>query len=140
MGWDQQAGAFKKDLTLSVSMPLPLWNRNQGNIKMAVAQLKMANANKSLQVEKVQNEVILSYKKWKEAYDNHLLLTPATIQNFKTVEEGVLQNFRHGNLSLIEFTDFMESYNQTLMQYHQFSKTLICACEELNYITNSTQF
>ncbi len=140
MGWDQQAGAFKKDLTLSLGMPLPLWNRNQGNIKMAAAQLKMANTNKSLQADKVQNEVILSYKKWKEASDNHKLLSQSNVDKFKEVEEGVLRNFKHGNLSLIEFTDFMESYNQTLQQYHQFAKTLVNSCEEINYITNSTQF
>ena len=85
-------------------------------------------------------EVALSYKKWEDAYENSKLLTPTTMQNSKVVEDGVLTNFKHGNLSLIEFTDFMESYNQTLMQYYKFSRTLVDSCEQLNFTTNSTIF
>ena len=140
VGWDQRGSSFLNAATLSVGLPLPFWNRNQGNIKMASAQLKVANTNKLYQGEKVKSEVALSYKKWKDAYENFELLTPLAIQNFKQVEEGVLINFKHGNMSLIEFTDFMESYNQTLMQYYKFSRTLVDSCEQLNFTTNSTIF
>ena len=108
--------------------------------RAAAAQVKIADANKNLQQQKIENEVVLAYKKWKDAVDNHKLLNQAKINKFREVEKGVLMNFRHGNLSLIEFTDFMENYNQTLMQYHRFAKDLVTSCEEINYITNSTQF
>ena len=140
VGWDQQGSSFLNAVTLSVGLPLPLWNRNQGNIKMASAQLKVANTNKLYQAEKVKSEVSLTYKKWKDACENFELLTPSSVQNFKQVEDGVLTNFKHGNMSLIEFTDFMESYNQTLMQYYKFSRTLVDSCEQLNFTTNSTIF
>jgi outer membrane protein, heavy metal efflux system len=140
LGWDQLGSSFINAVTLTVGVPLPLWNRNQGNIKMASAQLKVSNTNKLYQAEKVKAEVALSYKKWEDAYENYELLTPASIQNSKVVEDGVLSNFKHGNMSLIEFTDFMESYNQTLMQYYKFSRTLVDSCEQLNFITNSTIF
>ena len=140
VSWDQQASAFNNSTSLSLGIPLPLWNRNQGNIKQAAAQVKIADTNKAQQQQKIENEVILAYKKWKDALDNHKLLTQAKVDKFKEVEEGVLRNFRHGNLSLIEFTDFMENYNQTLQQYHRFARDLVTSCEEINYITNSTQF
>lgn len=140
LGWDQQGSSFLNAATLSVGIPLAFWNRNQGNIKIASAQLKVANTNKLYQTEKVKSEVALTCKKWKDAYGNYQLLTPSAVQNFKQVEDGVLINFKHGNMSLIEFTDFMESYNQTLMQYYKFSRTLVDSCEQINYITNSTIF
>jgi len=140
VGWDQQASAFINAVNLSVGIPLPLWNRNQGNIKMASAQVKVANTNKLYHAEKVRSEVALSFKKWTDAYENSQLLTPKSIQDSKAVEDGVLTNFKHGNMSLIEFTDFMESYNQTLMQYYKFSRTLVDSCEQLNFTTNSTIF
>jgi len=140
LGWDQLGSSFINAVTLTVGVPLTLWNRNQGNIKIASAQLKIANTNKLYQSEKVKSEVVLSYKKWEDAYENYQLLTPKSIQDSKTVENGVLTNFKHGNMSLIEFTDFMDSYNQTLMQYYKFSKTLVDSCEQLNFTTNSTIF
>jgi outer membrane protein, heavy metal efflux system len=140
LGWDQLGSSFINAVTLTVGVPLTLWNRNQGNIKMASAQLKIANTNKLYQSEKLKSEVALSYKKWEDAYENYQLLTPKSIQDSKTVENGVLTNFKHGNMSLIEFTDFMESYNQTLMQYYKFLRTLVDSCEQLNFTTNSTIF
>jgi outer membrane protein, heavy metal efflux system len=140
IGWDQQGSSFLNAATLTIGIPLPLWNRNQGNIKMASAHVKVANTNKLYLAEKVKSEVALSYKKWQDAYENYQLLTARSIQDSKTVEDGVLTNFKHGNLSLIEFTDFMESYNQTLMQYYKFSRTLVDTCEQLNFTTNSTIF
>ena len=40
VSWDQQASAFNNSTSLSLGIPLPLWNRNQGNIKQAAAQVK----------------------------------------------------------------------------------------------------
>lgn len=140
LGWDQQGSSFLNAATLTVGIPLPLWNRNQGNIKQASAHVKVANTNKLYLAEKVKSEVALSYKKWQDAYENYQLLTAKSVQDSKTVEDGVLTNFKHGNMSLIEFTDFMESYNQTLMQYYKFSRTLVDSCEQLNFTTNSTIF
>lgn len=140
VGWDQQGSAFLNAVTLSVGIPLPVLNQNQGNIKMAEAQLKAASTSKMYQAEKIKNEVSLAVKQWKDASENYELFKPEAVRSFKEVEDGVMTNFRHGNMSLIEFTDFTESYDQTLMQYYKFSKTLINTCEQINYTTNSTIF
>jgi len=121
-------------------LPLPLWNRNQGNIKIAKAQFNEATAQRTLQNNKVTSEVQQSIKKWQEATENYQLLTKSSLQNLEDVQNGIYKNFKNGNLSLIEFTDFMESYHSTLMQYYQFSQNLVNACEQINYTTNSKIF
>jgi cobalt-zinc-cadmium efflux system outer membrane protein len=140
VGWDQQGAAFLNAVTFSVGIPLPILNQNQGNIKQAEAQLKAASTSKMYQAEKVKHEVELALKQWKDASENYELLKPEAVRSFKEVEDGVMTNFRHGNMSLIEFTDFTESYDQTLMQYYKFAKTLINSCEQINYTTNSSIF
>ncbi len=138
--FSQRGGAFNNQWTTSISLPLELWNWNQGNIKSADAKLKSASTTKKYMVNQVMQDLILSTKKWKEASDNVNLINDETIQTFRKVDESMFKNFRHGNVSLIEFTDFLESFTQSLMQYHQIEKSLVNACEDINYNTSSTIF
>jgi len=138
--WDQRGGVFQNQVGLNLGIPLPLWNRNQGNIKMARAQLSETATQQELQRNKVSSEVLQSFRKWQEATENYHYLTKSSLQNLEDVQEGIFKNFKNGNLSLIEFTDFMESYHATLLQYYQFAQNLVNACEELNFTTNSKIF
>lgn len=138
--WDQSGSAFKNQVGLNIGIPLPLWNRNQGNIKMARAQLEESAVQQKLQTNKVSSEVRQAYRKWQEATENYHYLTKSSLQNLEDVQNGIFKNFKNGNLSLIEFTDFMESYHSTLLQYYQFAQNLVNACEELNFATNSKIF
>jgi cobalt-zinc-cadmium efflux system outer membrane protein len=138
--WDQQGGVFKNEVNLNVGFPLPLWNRNQGNIKIASAQLNEAAVQKDYQAASVSSEVYKSFKKWEEARENYSYFTQTNLRNLEDVHNGIYKNFRNGNLSLIEFTDFMESYHSTMLQYYQFAQNLVDACEEINYTANSKIF
>lgn len=138
--YSQRSGGFPNAWAVSVGVPISLWNRNQGNIKAAKAQLNSADADKNYANLKLTQEILVAHKKWQEATQNYSLITDKSILDFKNVEDAMTKNFEHGNVSLIEFTDFVESYNQSLMQYHQFEKELVNSCEELNYYTYSTLF
>ncbi|MEI7676841.1 MAG: TolC family protein [Bacteroidales bacterium] len=138
--YSQRAGAFPNALTMSLSVPLALWNRNQGNIKSADAQMKSNIASKDYLKAKVMQDVVVAQKKWKDALENSKLLDQETIQNFKKVSDSMFKNFEHGNVSLIEFTDFLESYTQSILQYNQLGKNLVNTSEDINFYTSSTIF
>ena len=138
--YSQRAGAFPNALTVSLAIPLELWNRNQGNIKTADAQMKAADVSKNYLKSKMMHDVVLAQKNWKESFENSKLINTETMQNFKSVSESMFMNFKHGNVSLIEFTDFLESYTQSILQYNQLGKQLVNACENINYYTSSTIF
>ena len=138
--WDQRGGVFKNEVGVNLGIPIPLWNRNRGNIMIAKAQLGEVSAQQTIQRNKVTAEVFQSVRKWREATENYRYLTKTYLQNLEDVQNGIFRNFKNGNLSLIEFTDFMESYHSTLMQYYQFAQNLVNACEEINFTTNSKIF
>ena len=41
-------------------------------------------------------------------------ITPKDLDNLEVVYKGMQDNFRKGNVSLIEFTDFSDSYNESV--------------------------
>lgn len=138
--YDQRSGAFNKEANVSVGIPLPLWNKNKGNIKYAqtiLAQSKVEKQNFELQL---QTEITSAWNKWDESRKNYTVIKPTVNSDFEAVYNGILTNFQKRNISLLEFTDFMESYNQANVQVNELKKKLALSGEELNSTINKDLF
>lgn len=140
LSYDQNGGAFHNQMNFTLGIPLPLWNKNKGNIKIAQAQLGEIKANKEYKTLELQEQVKSSLALWKEQKLQYTSLSKSINQNLDAVYQGVLQNFLKRNISLFEFTDFMESYNQSTLQLNEMRKQFILSSEELNHIVNTTIF
>ncbi|SHH79944.1 TolC family protein [Flavobacterium johnsoniae] len=138
--YDQRSGAFNNEANISVGIPLPLWNKNKGNIKNAqavLAQSKVEKQNFNLQLE---TEITSAWNKWDESRKNYAVIKPTVNSDFEAVYNGILTNFQKRNISLLEFTDFMESYNQASIQVNELKKKLALSGEELNTTINKDLF
>ncbi len=138
--YDQRSGAFEKEANVSIGIPLPLWNKNKGNIKYAqtiLAQSKVEKQNFDLQL---QTEITSAWNKWNESRKNYTVIKPTVNSDFEAVYNGILANFQKRNISLLEFTDFMESYNQANLQVNELKKKLALSGEELNSTINKDLF
>ena len=138
--YDQRGGAFNNQTNLTLGIPLPLWNQNKGNIKIAKFQLDQDKAGNQQKNLEVQNEVTTAYQKYVELKDSFVSSRSPIAQDLETVYQGIYTNFKKSNISILEFTDFMESYNQSVITLNQFHKNLINACETLNYATAAKIF
>lgn len=138
--YDQSGGAFRNQFNLTVGLPLRLWNKNQGAVRMAEAQYEQAGVLKEAALLEQRSTVMAAWKKYTDALNNYHFARATVSQPFEDVYQGIFQNFQRRNISLIEFTDFMESYHQSQVQLNAARKALTLACEELNYATGSTLF
>ena len=93
-----------------------------------------------MQILDVRNQVASAYRKYQEAAQNIRSIRPTTEQNFETVYTGMLQNFQKRNVTILEFTDFIESYTNSITQIAEIRKKIADACEGLNVVTASTIF
>lgn len=139
-GFDQRSGAFNNQVDALIGIPLPLWNKNKGNIKVSKYVLEQSKTEKQNATLQLQTEISSSYTKWMEAAKNYNELKQQTVADFETVYNGVLENFQKRNISLLEFTDFMESYNQAAVQINELKKKVVLSGEELNNTINKDLF
>ncbi|MBC7426878.1 MAG: TolC family protein, partial [Bacteroidia bacterium] len=130
--YDQRGGAFNNQVNLTLGVPLPLWNRNKGNIMMAQARNNQYLVGESMSKNEIINEVNKNYSKWKEASDNYGQYVLSKYESFDKIYLGIITNFRKKNINIMEFTDFMESYNLSMQQINDINKKLVIASEELN--------
>ncbi|MBE7170268.1 MAG: TolC family protein [Williamsia sp.] len=138
--YDQRGGAFNNQVNLTVGIPVRLWNRNQGNIRIAAIRINQTATEKELLSLQVKSDVTTAYRKYGIASSNYAALRADTYKNFEIVYQGVYQNFQKRNISIIEFTDFMESYYKSIIRFNETKNLLIQSSEQINYATGTTIF
>lgn len=138
--YDQRGGAFNNQINLTVGIPLPLWNRNKGNIAVADAQRTRGQFLRDQKALELKTQVETAYRTLLFQQQQYTQLSANTAQNLETVYNGILQNFQKRNISLIEFTDFMESYNQSILLFNEMRKQIIIDGQALNLLVNEEVF
>ncbi|MFG4003241.1 TolC family protein [Flavobacterium aquidurense] len=138
--YDQRSGAFNREANLTLGIPLPLWNKNKGNIKYAKTILEQSKVEKQNFDLQLQTEIASAWNKWDESRKNYVVIKPTVNSDFEAVYNGILTNFQKRNISLLEFTDFMESYNQASIQVNELKKKVVLSGEELNSTINKDLF
>ncbi|WP_080776728.1 TolC family protein [Chryseobacterium phocaeense] len=139
-GWDQNGGTFKNEVNLMVGIPLPLWKANQGNVEKANYAIQQNQKNADYRKLNLETKVQAAYKTWKGQYDQLAEIKTTDLGNMELVYDGMLKNFRKGNISLIEFTDFMDSYRQTALQIYDMKNDIMQSAEQLNQLIQTKIF
>ncbi|WP_223606557.1 TolC family protein [Chryseobacterium sp. OSA05B] len=139
-GWDQNGGTFKNEVNLMVGIPLPLWKSNQGNVVKANFAIQQNQKNADYQKLNLETKVQSAYKTWKSQYDQLVEIKSTDLSNMELVYDGMLKNFRKGNVNLIEFTDFMDSYRQTALQIYDMKNEIMQSAEQLNQLIQTKIF
>ncbi|REC77139.1 TolC family protein [Chryseobacterium elymi] len=139
-GWDQNGGTFKNEVNLMIGIPLPLWKSNQGNVEKANYAIQQNQKNADYQKLNLETKVQAAYKTWKSQYDQLAEIKTTDLSNMELIYDGMLKNFRKGNVNLIEFTDFMDSYRETALQIFDMKNEIIQSAELLNQLVQTKIF
>lgn len=138
--YDQASGTFNNEINLKVGIPIPLWKSNKGNVEKANYAIKQNQKNAEFQKLNLETKVQSAFQIWKTQYDQLAEIKSTDLSNLDLVYDGMLKNFRNGNISLIEFTDFMESYRQTALQIYDMKNDLMESAIKLNQLVQTKIF
>lgn len=138
--YDQASGTFNNEINLKVGIPIPLWKSNKGNVEKANYAIKQSQKNAEFQKLNLETKVQSAFQIWKTQYDQLAEIKSTDLSNLDLVYDGMLKNFRNGNISLIEFTDFMESYRQTALQIYDMKNDLMESAIQLNQLVQTKIF
>lgn len=138
--YGQNSGTFKNEINLKASIPLPLWKQNKGNIIKAKYAEEEAKKNIEVQRQLLESQIRSNYQSWENQYKQYFNITADDLHNIALVYDGVFNNFRKGNISLVEFTDFMDSYRISILKLYDMKKEIILNAEQLNYLAQTSLF
>ncbi len=111
-GYDR-GGNFMLDFVgFGFSMDLPVFDRNQGNIKAARVGQEQAGLLLQQKELEVRSGVMLAYNDLVSAVSFLEDIDPAYGDELEALLESYTRNFRERNISMLEYLDFLETYLQ----------------------------
>ena len=140
-GMYDRAGNFINNyFAIGVSVSVPIFNRNQGNIKSAKIDIMQNGKEEEYAIEKARMELYAAYSQLQKAVELYRSSNDELEHNFGRLIEGVNENFRKRNISMLEFIDYYQSYKETCLQLYELKKDVFLAMENLNTIVGQTVF
>ena len=134
-----RAGNFCNNyFAIGLSVSVPIFNRNQGNIKSARLSVLRNNSLAELARRQADNELFACYTKLEKALELYRSSDYELERDFNRIIEGVNAGFQKRNISLLEFIDYYEAYKETCLQLYDVKKGVVMAVEELNTVVGVT--
>ncbi|MGZ4099326.1 MAG: TolC family protein [Bacteroidia bacterium] len=136
--YDRNGSYIQNYYGVGVGFQVPLFNRNQGNIRASQARIKESELNQQFYKLSVHQEVIAAYKillETNKVYQS----TDKTLQTkFNDLLKGLTDNYTKRNISIVEFIDYYESFKNNIIQLNKLENELYNATENLNYEVGKT--
>ena len=130
-----RAGNFCNNyFAIGLSVSVPIFNRNQGNIKSARLSVLQNNSRAELVRRQADNELFACYTKLEKALQLYRSSDYELERDFNRIIEGVNTGFQKRNISLLEFIDYYQAYKETCLQLYNIKKNVLQAVEDLNTV------
>ena len=131
--FDQRSSYAPNYIGLAVSLPLNIFNRNQGNIASAKFLIQQQQAIADETTSKIKNEIVGAVSKFVfyQSVNNRQQLDFS--QQYDTLFTNMLKSYQDRQLSLLEFIDFMDAYKDTKLKLVEQHNGLVHAVADLNY-------
>jgi cobalt-zinc-cadmium efflux system outer membrane protein len=112
-------GASHADLTLvaGFSIPLPLWNRNQGKIAEAEANISKAADERAAAEARAYAELNEGYQTLARATEEVQILRETVLPGAKNAVDQITDGYAAGRFSQLDVLDAQRTYNESQAEY-----------------------
>lgn len=117
----------------NVEFSLPLFDRNQGDIKAAEFSVKKSMLEVDQIENQVRNEVAAAYNRYKSSGAGLANYNSAFLERLKGLSKSTSENFQKRNISLLQFIDQLRIFVQTNIQMIELRQLYLNNVNELNF-------
>ncbi len=132
---EERAGDRERVIGVAVSLPLPLWNRNQGNIDVAQAQQGQAETSLDVAQREAERRVIESTVIYETKLKEMASWQPDTIQHFREAAELADRHYRLGAVPVSTYLELQTQYLETIGGLLDTKKEAFQAATQLELLT-----
>ncbi len=135
--WSRAGSYIPNYYALTLSIDLPFFNRNQGNIQVSERTIQANTLFLESLRASVRREVIEAYERVARADSLYHSFDRQFLVQYSSLFNGTVSDYEKRYITVIEFTDFIEAYRTSLVQMNQLENERADAFEELNYVTGT---
>lgn len=132
--YDRYGGVWKDFIGFGVSIDLPFFNRNQGNIRAARISRDQSLYLARQQQNIIQHEVAASYNNYVYTYAFYKKINDdSLLPELDNMLDTYTKNLQNRNISMLEYIDFMDAYRANKQTVLTAKKKVSMQFEELQY-------
>jgi outer membrane protein, heavy metal efflux system len=119
---------------LTLALPLPFINRNQGNIASAAFTVKQQETLVNQRGFKLTNDINNALNKLQLNLDLQKSIDPDFIRKYDLLMQNAFNAYQQRQMNLLDFLDLFEAYKNTQLKYLQQQFNLQTAKEDINLL------
>lgn len=135
--FDQRSSYAPNYYGLALSLPIPVFNKNKGNIRAAQTSISLAQNGILAAQEEIIQDVNAAWHKLLTTLDLQKLITPEFTGKYDELMQNVTRSYQSRQIGLIEFIDFFDAYKEARIRQLQQEADLRSAAAELNFTTGA---
>jgi cobalt-zinc-cadmium efflux system outer membrane protein len=129
--YDRLGSYFDNYNSVTLGVAVPIFNRNQGNIQAAKAQIGQAQAQAAEQQLTVRRDVHEAYQV-AQRQDDLYQHTSRDTTPFSRLIDNIEQGYTKRLISIVEYLDFYEAYKNNVLQLNTLRANRMRAFENVN--------
>lgn len=135
---EERAGDRERIIGVGISLPLPLWNRNKGNIEAAVARRMQAEVSLTVTERDVQRQVVEAALTYETKRREMSKWRPDSVQHFKEAAELADRHYRLGAVPIATYVELQKQYLEAVESLLDTRKEALEAAARLELLTGLT--
>ena len=136
---EERAGDRERVIGLGISLPLPLWNRNQGSIEAAVARQTQAEVSLNVAGRELQRQVVEAALTYKAKLNEMARWRPDTVEHFKEAAEVADRHYRLGAVPISTYVELQKQYLEAVEGLLETKAEALNAAARLELLTGLSQ-
>jgi cobalt-zinc-cadmium efflux system outer membrane protein len=134
--YSQENAADKEQRAgIGISLPLPVWDRNVGNIETSKAREQLAQASLLTTEREVARRVTQSAATFEAKREEIAKWQVATVAKFREAAEVADRNYRLGAVALPVYVETQKQYLEIVSALREMKKDALQAAQELEILT-----
>lgn len=136
---EQKAGSEQQRIIgVGISLPLPLWNRNKGNIEAAAARQMQAEVSLNVTEREIHRRVIEAALIYETKLREMARWRPDSVQHFKEAAEVADRHYRLGAVPISTYVELQKQYVDAVDGLLDTKKEALEAAAQLELLTGLT--
>lgn len=131
--FDRNSNFAPNYIGLGISLPIPVFNKNQGNIKSAEYSIKQQQSLTGSAETELRNNISNAYAKLALTLKLNNQGQKEFYTKYQSLYENIVSSYQQRQISLLEFIDFFNDYTNSQQRQLQQKLNLQLVKEELNY-------
>lgn len=132
---EENAGDRERIIGVGVSLPLPLWNRNKGNIQTAMARQMQAEVSLNVTAREVERKVIEAALTYETKLRQMASWRPDSVEHFREAAEIADRHYRLGAVQISVYVELQKQYLEAVESLLDTKKEALEAAQNLELLT-----